>query len=70
MSKWNHAICQECWNSLNRGEPCRVREEFLDETAEPCCFCGKPQQSGIYVRKNPNEVPCKGEGVVHEETEA
>jgi len=67
VSKWNHAICQNCWNARHPvGIPYRIREEFLDETAEPCCFCGKPQQSGIYVRENPNGTACKGLGVVHE----
>jgi len=32
MSKWTHAICQQCWNERNPGRvPCRIREEFLDE---------------------------------------
>ena len=43
------------------------QEEFLDETAEPCCFCGRPQQSGIFIRENPEALMCKGEGVVHAE---
>lgn len=68
MSRWNHAICMNCWNAKNPDrEPVRLPEEFLDETAEPCCYCGKPQQTGIFVRADPLVMPCKGEGVVHAE---
>lgn len=67
MSRWNHAICISCWNKLNPDrEPIRIKEEFLDETAEPCCYCGRPQQSGIFVREDPTTLPCRGEGVVHQ----
>ena len=61
MSKWTHAVCRQCWSERNPGrEPVRVSEAYLDEKAEPCCFCGRPQQSGIFVRAAPDQVMCKG----------
>jgi hypothetical protein len=68
VSRWTHAICANCWNEKHPDrEPVRLKEEFLDETAVPCCFCGKPQQSGIFMRADPFGLACKGEGVVHAE---
>lgn len=61
MSKWNHLMCEACWNTRNpHRTPIKVREEYRDESATPCCFCGKPTQSGIYVRHDPQELLCHG----------
>jgi hypothetical protein len=66
MSKWSHMICENCWVERNpEREPVRIKEEFRAEG--PCCYCKATQKSGIYVRDNPAETPCKGEGLVHEE---
>jgi hypothetical protein len=64
MSRWNHPMCGNCWNEMRPGEiPYRVREEFRDEKPIRCCFCGKPHQSGIFVRHDPRDplLVCKGE---------
>lgn len=61
MSEWTHSICELCWNqrTANR-QPMKVREEFRDEEAEVCCFCGRQHGSGIYVRDDPRDLLCKG----------
>ncbi len=61
MSRWTHSICEACWNRREPDrEPVRIREEFRDEQAEPCCFCGKGHASGISVREDPALVACQG----------
>ena len=61
MSKWTHAICNECWNARNpEREPYRVTEA----EEEKCCFCGLETLSGIYTREDPSKTLCKG---VHHE---
>lgn len=68
MSAWNHLICDSCFPIFRPGQtPHKVREEFRDEKADPCCFCGRPCQTGIYVREDPIDVACKGQGPVHAE---
>ena len=58
MSAWTHTICRPCWDKLNPDrEPVRVK----NAQTEPCCYCGNETFSGIYVRKDPDELPlCKG----------
>ena len=64
--RWNHSICEKCWNEKNPDrEPIRIREEFRDEKPEACCFCSSPHNSGIYVRQDPNLTACRGQ---HETT--
>lgn len=61
MSRWNHSICEKCWNTRNpEREPVKLREEFRDEKAEPCCYCGVMHCSGIYLRDDPSVLRCKG----------
>ncbi len=61
MNRWNHSICHRCWNEKHPGrEAVVLREEFRDEKPECCCFCGAAHGSGIYVRKNPDTLRCKG----------
>jgi len=60
-SPWTHSICVKCWNERNPDrQPVVVREEFRDETAETCCFCGALHGSGIYMRFDPKVLLCKG----------
>lgn len=61
MGRWTHAMCEACWEEGNPGrEPWRA----VEGPREKCCFCGEETRSGIYVRGDPSELPCKGE---HEE---
>lgn len=58
-SRWNHSICDDCWDKLNPGrEPSR-----LFDGPEVCCFCGETHNSGILVRRHPDthDLKCKGE---------
>jgi hypothetical protein len=62
MSKWNHSMCQRCWDEKNPDrEAVKIREEYRDETPETCCFCGRLHGSGIYVRHDPDSLSCKGQ---------
>ena len=56
MSKWTHAICDKCWSDKNTTKPLRVNEG----PRELCCFCGKSTDSGIYIKRNPDKLRCKG----------
>lgn len=52
---WSHAICDECWYERNpHRDPVRIVAEFRD--VEKCCYCGKVNESGIYIRSNPADV--------------
>ena len=55
-SKWTHSICDDCWNINYLSDPCRI----IDPEPEKCCFCGKEHSSGIFIRKDPKQTPCKG----------
>ena len=49
MSKWNHSVCDGCYNEMYPDrEPIRFR--VPDE--ETCCRCGEKTYSGIYVRED------------------
>jgi hypothetical protein len=56
MSKWTHAVCYSCWLKRYTHKPYRL----IAPEPEPCCFCGKTTQSGIYIRENPVATPCGG----------
>ena len=53
--EWTHSICRECWNERN---PDRQAHVVASGPAEICCFCGKPNDSGIYVRHDPRLLTC------------
>jgi hypothetical protein len=63
MSKWAHIICDDCWEARHKKVPFRA----VDQKTWPCCFCGEPTQSGIFVREDPQTVKCKGSGDYHDE---
>jgi len=66
MSKWTHLICKACWEKKRPGEtPTVLIEEWRDEKADPCCYCGRGCQSGIYIRDNPSNLLCQGRGGIH-----
>lgn len=56
MSNWNHLMCDGCWSDRH---PHREPNRLLEPETEPCCFCGTPTTSGIWMRGNPNELSCK-----------
>lgn len=61
MSAWNHSVCAACWNERNPDKP--DTRAALERTAlvEKCCFCEMIHVSGIYIRQDPDSMPCKGE---------
>lgn len=64
MSRWNHAVCENCWRSLN---PYQEPHRGLGvNEPERCCYCGTVTQSGIYRREDPLLVDCQGKGKVHD----
>ena len=57
MSRWTHSFCAACWAELNPGrEAVRVK----DVAVETCCRCGRQSGAGIYVRHDPQTLPCGG----------
>lgn len=62
---WNHQQCYPCWFhkwGLTR-EPVRFKH---GSTPQPCCFCGRPTASGIFIRARPGsgEIPhCPDPGI-------
>ena len=60
MSKWNHRICNLCWEEYVRQheEPGRQAVRLLDTGY--CCFCGHKTDSGIFIREDPANVGCGG----------
>lgn len=59
MSRFTHSICDGCW--IER-EPYREPTRMNGRPIEICCFCGVSNDSGIYVRENPDfpNLKCKG----------
>lgn len=54
MSKWNHSICNACWERTRPGRvPARM---MIGRRVETCCYCGTPTASGIYVREDPSKT--------------
>lgn len=54
MSNWNHYSCEECYDDIYHG---RQPIKLTEDKAKPCCFCGRPTFSGIYVRRDPSCCP-------------
>lgn len=57
-NKWNHSLCDECWY-INF--PDRIPVRVIDDKKRVCCCCGKDHQSGILIRAEPMNLPCRGE---------
>lgn len=64
MSKWTHALDDKCYQLL---EPGREPVRLIDRTREICCLCGHFTKSGIWYRKDPQEMPCLGLSEAHDE---
>ena len=52
VGEWTHCMCRDCWNNERAGEPVYVH----DAEPDTCCFCGKVNSHGIYVRRDPSLV--------------
>jgi hypothetical protein len=59
---WNHLLCEPCWK---KREPERVPVRVRLAPENPCCECGKATASGTYVRQNPAQLLCEGQGPTH-----
>lgn len=59
---WTHQICDDCWRTLrpDKPEPVRLIEPIL--VHDLCCFCGRWNGSGIYVRHDPRHLSCRHRG--------
>lgn len=47
MVSWTHCSCRECYPEHFPGQMPYV---LKDADEEPCCFCGKENRDGIFVR--------------------
>lgn len=56
MSKWTHAICDDCWDKKNPERPSPRR---ASGDREICCFCAMGTNSGIYIREDPAKLKCE-----------
>jgi hypothetical protein len=55
--KWHTAnICAGCWEK-KRGE--RVPVAMIRAESSMCCFCGKINFDGIYVREDAEAIKCR-----------
>ncbi len=61
MSKWQHSICNECWEKQNPGQ---AAHRMVDAPKRQCCFCMKLHPSGIMVHADPATTACAG---IHED---
>jgi hypothetical protein len=53
MSRWTHAICDDCWDVYDPGHLSPRQDHGDDQT---CCYCGTSTRSGLYVRADPAMV--------------
>lgn len=49
-SNWTHLICDKCWKYIH-GNQFPLRLNIVNHA--PCCYCGVPTESAIYVREDP-----------------
>lgn len=64
MSRWNHTICDDCWQKKHPG---KAAGRVLVFKCETCCFCGNPTVSGIWIRHDPKDEKLACKGSEHEE---
>lgn len=57
---WTYACCSGCWaeRCLARRETVSEPVRLQDPKTEICCFCKRVNQSGIYVRHDPEDLTC------------
>lgn len=65
QSEWTHGCCDDCWPgwAVKIGRPGVEPTRLKTLLCEPCCLCGKPSLSGIYVRENPTSEILKCGGI-------
>jgi len=63
MSPWTHLICGP--DFADRYPNDRQPPGVAGAALEPCCFCGTPTRSRIYVRHDPNLLPCRAQSAAH-----
>jgi len=51
---WTQPVCRDCWEQEHPG---RVPHRVIDADQEFCCLCGAVTSQGIYIRRNPADVP-------------
>jgi hypothetical protein len=50
---WTHQICDDCWDEKN---PDALSPRHNQGDLEICCWCGRENFSGIYLRFDPNST--------------
>ena len=48
-----HNICEFCWLIVGDKPPVRMKFPYV----ETCCWCGEPNNDGIYLRGARSAVP-------------
>jgi hypothetical protein len=48
---WTQPLCDDCWAGWANSDAEPVRA--VGGELEVCCHCGKPTESGIYIRVDP-----------------
>lgn len=62
VSLWKHSVCYTCWEKDN---PLRQAVAVFPADVRTCCSCGKEHASGIFLRRDPEQMRCKGRGEEH-----
>jgi hypothetical protein len=52
---WTHNICVDCWKKRYTSRPTAI--QGIPE--EVCCFCGKANSDGVFIRADPSTLLCK-----------
>lgn len=68
MAEWTHNVCERCWFTTHElshhpdgGFRMPSRVNRADSPPDICCMCGTPTVSGIYIRRDENELLCQGD---------
>ena len=61
MSRFDHPSCVDCWNANHpRRAVSANTARYTRGPAEVCCWCNRVTHSGIYIRLDPENIPCHG----------
>lgn len=61
---WTHQICDECYPvererlGLPLKEPVRLADGLMTNLFDTCCWCGRWNNSRIYIRADPGTMAC------------
>jgi hypothetical protein len=63
LEKGTHSLCDDCFRTVAPYSRRHVLDPVRSPqpTAIPCCNCRVVHNSGIFVRRDPSMLPCKGE---------